>query len=156
MKRLLISMTILALLIVPQFALGSDVDDLKAADLKLIEAVTSLNAEALASLMYPGAVIYDTNEAFPLVMPMENTQVFVTQIVKDFFNSLEYLDMYHYNPQYRVVGNIGLVWGHDTVSVKEKGEPALREHSRFTDIWIKSDGKWYMIMSHSSAIPSGD
>jgi protein TonB len=46
MKRLPISMTILALLVVPQFALGADIDDLKAAGEKMIQPNTSLSATA--------------------------------------------------------------------------------------------------------------
>ena len=38
MKRLLVSIAALALLVVPQFVLGSDLDDLKAAHEKIIKA----------------------------------------------------------------------------------------------------------------------
>jgi hypothetical protein len=156
MKRLLISMTILALLVVPQFASGGDVDDLKATVAKIIQAQDALDAEAVASIVYPGGVNYARDAAFPYVAPMENTQAVVTELLKMEFDSLEFISVNTYNMQYRVVGNTGIVWGHSSASYKIKGEPIKTTHQRGTSTWVKSDGKWHMIMNHVSAIPPGD
>jgi ketosteroid isomerase-like protein len=156
MKRLLISMTILGLLIVPQFALGSDVDDLEAADQKLVQAWNSLDVETLASLISQGAVSYGPGDAFPIVAPMVSTHAERAESLKMYLENTEYIFMNPYNIQSRVFGNTGIVWGHVTVSGKAKGEPVQTSHLRYTSTWIKSDGKWLIVMNHYSAIPPGD
>ena len=93
MKRLLISMTILTFLFVPQFALGSDVDDLKAAFEKMVNAYISLDAETLASLLHPGCVYYNTVAAFPDVTPMNISQKDLIRIINDSFDKVEHFSM---------------------------------------------------------------
>ena len=156
MKRLLISMIVLALLVVPQLALGSDVDDVKAANQNLFQAWNSLDAETIASLISQGAVSYAPGDAFPIVGPMVSTQAERAEYLTMFLANTEYISMIPYNNQARVFGNTGIVWGHVTISGKTKGEPAQTQHLRYTSTWIKSDGKWLIVMNHYSAIPPGD
>ena len=152
MKRLLISMTILALLIVPQFALGDDMGDLKATYEKAIQAWNNLDAETIASMVYPGAVSFDYDAAFP-GPTTEITQEQRANMLKTWFNNVEYISISPYNLQYKVVGNTGIIWGHGSMSIKMKGEPAHTLHQRITTTWIKSNGKWFMLIAHNSAIP---
>jgi ketosteroid isomerase-like protein len=156
MKRLLISMTILTFLFVPQFALGSDVDDLKAAFEKMVNAYISLDAETLASLLHPGCVYYNTVAAFPDVTPMNISQKDLIRIINDSFDKVEHFSMTPYNIQYMVVGKTGIAWGHATMTAKLKEGPTKTDHARLTSAWIKSDGKWLNISYHASRIPSGD
>ena len=156
MKRLLISMTILALLFVPQFALGEDVDDLKAATEKFFQAWNTLDAETIASMISQGGVTYDAGAAFPGVGPMVSTQAERAEYIKMILENVEYIFMNPYNLQYRVFGNTGIVWGHLTISAKEKEQPRQTSYERYSATWIKSDGKWLLVISHESAIPQGD
>lgn len=156
MKRLLICMTIFSLLIVPQFAFGGDVDDLKAANQKLIEAWRALDAEGISSSVSPGIVAYYPDAAFPAVAPMEVNQAENVEFMKALLGNLDYYDMTYYNPQFRVFGNTGMAWGHVTISSKQKEQPAHTQFLRFTLTWIKSDGKWLLVMTHYSTIPTGD
>ena len=153
MKRLFTTLTIIALLVIPQFALGDDVEDLKAAYEKGIQAYDSLDTEALASMVHQGMVSYGYNAAFPNVMPMKDTKEYAARGMKMEFSNLEYIHIAPYNMQYRVIGDTGIVWGHYTAYYKPKGEPLGIQHARITSTWIKKDGKWHMVMSHSSAIP---
>ena len=66
MKRLHVSITILTLLVLPQFALGSDLDDLKAAYANVIQAWNNLDADAIASMEYPGRVSFFTFQLFQM------------------------------------------------------------------------------------------
>lgn len=91
MRRILIAVTIVALLVVPQFALAGDLDDFKAANDKLLQAYRSLDAEAIASMIYPGAVGFDYGAAFPSIAPMENTQTQLAAGLKMLFGYLEVL-----------------------------------------------------------------
>ena len=156
MKRLLISLTVIVLLIAPQFAFGSDVDDLKAADQKLTQAWNSLDAETAASMFSQGAVAYSAEGAFPLVAPMASTQAERADYMKAYLENVEYISIYPYNPQYRVFGSTGIAWGYYSISSKEKGQPRRIQYIRYTSTWIKSDGKWLLLLSHESTIPQGD
>lgn len=64
MKRLLIPLTIFALLVVPQFAAGSDLDDFKAFHEKVINAWNSLDAEALTQVILPGSIMFTAYSPF--------------------------------------------------------------------------------------------
>ena len=156
MKRLLIPLAVLVLLPAPQLTFGADVDDLKAAYGQLSKAFTSLDAAAVASMIFPGAVNFDADAAFPAVAPTENAEAQLTNTYKMLLGSLQYFYMAPYNMQFKVVGNTGIVWGHASMYTKPKDGPAQTRHVRMTSTWIKSDGKWMVLMAHGSTIPSGD
>ena len=152
MKRVLISLTVLVLLIVPQFAAGSDLDDFKAFNEKIIKAWNSLDAETIAQTSYPGAIILEAGSPFPSVLPAN----FDASGLKNWFATLDFLNIAFYNVQYKVVGNTGVSWGFYTITFKPKGGPAESHYTRFTLTAVKSDGKWQMLTAHHSAIPTGD
>lgn len=156
MKRLLIPIIILAFLIFPQFALGSDLDDLKAAGEKLTQAWNNIDADTIASMEHPGRVSYFYVSAFPDVAPIKNFQEHITKSLKMHLSNLESISINPYNMQYRVIGNTGLMWGHLTVYEKLKGEKMKTWYARHTSTWIKSNGKWLCIMTHNSPIPPSD
>ena len=154
MKRLIISVAALLLLVVPQLAFGTDLDDLKIANEALTKAFIARDAAAIASMVYPGAVNFES--AFPLIAPEQDTVAQLTNLYKMTLGSLEYLFILPYNTQYKVVGNTGIVWGHASVYEKAKGEKAQTRYARMTSTWVKSGGKWLVLMAHSSPIPSGE
>lgn len=156
MRRLLAVMTILTLVMAPQFALGSDLDDLKAANQKLVEAWRNLDGEGVTSCVSPGIVAYYAGAAFPAVSPMEVNEAETVAWMNSIMENQDYINMTYYNPQFRVFGNTGLAWGHVTISSKQKEQPANTEFLRFTLTWTKTDGKWLLVMTHYSAIPTGD
>ena len=158
MRRILTIITIFAFLIVPQVSSADDVDDLRAAQEKSIEAWNKLDVLNLLSLVYPtGAVLFEHDSAFPSISaPADMTREQREAMAKTAFNDVEYISLTPYNLQYKVVGNTGIVWGHSSMSIKPKGEPARTQFSRFTSTWIKSDGKWLLLSMHESAIPTGN
>ena len=154
MRRILISLTVIALLCVPQFAAGDDVADLKAAQEKVIQGWNKLDAIALTSAVYSGAVFFEYDAAFPSISYLGNmTPEQRAEMAKTAFNDVEYISLTPYNLQYKVVGNTGIVWGHSSMSTKPKGQPVSTQNSRYTSTWIKSDGKWFILCTHISAIP---
>ena len=155
MRRILISLNVIGLLFIPQFAAGDDLADLKAANEKIIKAYNTHDAETIASMISPGAVSFDYDAAFPNVAPMENTQAQITQSMTLLFGAVEFISINPYNPQYRVIGNTGIVWGHYTVNIKLKGQPSyITRYARYTSTWIKSGGNWMALTTHASAIPA--
>jgi ketosteroid isomerase-like protein len=69
---------------------------------------------------------------------------------------LEWLKITLIDYKYRVIGNTGIMWGYFMEEVKPKDGPVSTVYSRVTNTWIKSDGRWRVILAHDSAIPSGD
>ena len=154
MRRILISLTVIALLLVPQFTSAGDVDDLKAEFKKAIQAWNSLDAEPLVKMRHSGFVNFDYDAAFPEVRSMKSNQAQEIEVMKSLMASLDFISINIYNPQFRVAGKTGIIWGHYTINIKPKGEPVITRHARMTSTWVKSDGKWKILMAHGSAIPS--
>lgn len=152
MKRLFIFVAAAALFAFSQFVFGSDLDDLKAANEQMMKAITDKDAAALAALIHPGAVNFES--AFPMVAPEKDSVSALTKLYTPILASLEYLNVVPYNHQFKIVGNTGIVWGHNTVYSKNKGESVRTVHERMTVTWVKSGGKWLVLMAHSSPLPS--
>ena len=152
MRRVLISLTIIALLIVPQFAAGSDLDDFKAFNEKIVKAWNSFDAETIAKINYPGAIILEVDNPFPSVLPPD----FDAAGLKTWFATLDYLNIAFYNVQYKVVGDTAVSWGFYSMSFKPKGGLAESHYIRFNLTAVKSGGEWKMLTAHHSAIPTGN
>ena len=58
------------------------------------------------------------------------------------------------NPQFRVIGNIGVAWGHDKVELKPKDGPTQIYAGRYTFVYTKADGKWVRVVAHASPEPT--
>jgi len=155
MKRLLISMTILALLIVPQVALCSDVDDLKAADDRAQMLNYSLNpndVEAFVGMFHKEYILINAYYAFPMVMTRE-------QLRQSKLNSIAQTESISYtmvDAHYQVAGNTGVVCHYGTEVAKPKGAPVVIRNLRYTITFVKIDGKWLVYAAHVSVIPSGN
>jgi hypothetical protein len=60
-----------------------------------------------------------------------------------------------YKVEFRVIGNTGLVWGvREVTTINKKSGSGKRRFQKFCGTWVKSDGKWKIVMGHSSDIPS--
>src|SRR5439155_11322813 len=58
------------------------------------------------------------------------------------------------NPQCRVIGGTGIVWGHMALTRKPKDGPLTTLFARFTFIFVKSDGQWREAAVHVSQLPT--
>ena len=156
MKQLLVSVSVLILLAVPQLTFGADVDDLRAVNESANKAFNSRDSAALAAMVHPGMVFFDRDSAFAEVSPMQNAEASARTGLQSWFDTFESLTIAPVNMQYRVVGYTGIVWGYETLTYKPKDGPMRTIQSRVTSTYIKSGGKWLLLMSHGSAIPSGE
>jgi hypothetical protein len=56
---------------------------------------------------------------------------------------------------YKVIGNTGLVWGLTTATVMVKATgTGKRTFNKSTLVFVKTDGKWQAVMSHTTPLPS--
>lgn len=152
MRRILITISIVAFLVVPQLALGSDLDDFKAFNEKIVKAWNSFDSETIASINYPGAIIMEVGNPFPSVLPPN----FNAAGLKTWFATLDYLNITFYNVQYRVVGDTAVSYGFYSISFQPKGGTAETNYVRFNLTAVKSGGEWKLLTAHHSEIPTGD
>ena len=152
MRRLLIALTIVTLLVVPQFALGGDADALKTSFENFVKAFNSFDHATIGQMIYPGHVAFTTDGPFPSITPGELSKR--GEGIREWFKTLESLRITLVQPEYKVIGDTGIMWGYETADIKKKDGPAYTVHSRVIHTFIKVDGKWKVLTTHMSLIPT--
>jgi ketosteroid isomerase-like protein len=66
------------------------------------------------------------------------------------FAKTESLSVTRIDPQFRVIGNMGVAWGLYTTTVKPKDGSSVTSSGRYTLTYTKVDGKWLLIAGHVS------
>jgi ketosteroid isomerase-like protein len=56
------------------------------------------------------------------------------------------------NPQFRVVDDTGIVWGEYSIAAKPKDKPLTTTSVRFTRTYVKTGGKWFLLLYHVSPL----
>ena len=154
MRPVVLTLAAIAMLIVPA-ARAADVDDLKAANEAYIEAVNKQDISALLASRHDDLVRYGPNAVFPSDRK-GRSEADQRRGWEGFFANRERFTVKRINPQYRVVGTTGIVWGHSRTVVKRKDGPQETRTRRFLSTWVKSGGTWVLLAEHLSAVPSGN
>ncbi len=89
--------------------------DLKTAFEQLVKALNSRDLNTLSALWHEQITTFQPNSPFPLDGPAMQRRVF-----QSLFDNAESIIAIPINPQFRVVGDIGMVWGHFTLMIKPK------------------------------------
>ena len=128
----------------------ADIDDLAGTFEQVVAAINRRDAGAYSSFWHEQIV------AFPPFSPfaVEGKSRLVPLAEANFANA-ESLSLTPINPQCRVIGSTGIVWGHMSLAVKPKDGPLSATFARFTFIFAKTDGKWQEVAIHASQLPSG-
>ena len=155
MRPVVLTLAAIALLIVPTTARAGDVDDFKAANEAFFEALNKQDVSALLASRHDEHVSYGPDAVFP-ADSKGRSKADRRQGWEDFFADQERLSVTLINPQYRVVGTSGIVWGHARSVVKLKDGPQETRTIRFLNTWVKSGGKWVALAVHLSAVPAGN
>ena len=61
----------------------------------------------------------------------------------------------HLDPMYKVTGTTGIVAGEIRINRKLAGRAPEMTRQRFTNTWVKEDGRWLLLASHRSPFPPG-
>ncbi len=130
--------------------LAGDVDDLRTTFENGVKAWNNKDDAWFASFHDECVSFMPTS---PFVM---NGNVQNKQSMKRYWNSVETATFRTLNPQYRVIGTTGVIWGHYALPAKPKDGAAQTSFGRFTVVCAKLDGKWLIVSSHYSALPSGN
>lgn len=128
----------------------ADIDDLAGTFEQVVAAINRRDAGAYSSFWHEQIV------AFPPFSPfaVEGKSSLVPLAEANFANA-ESLSLTPINPQCRVIGSTGIVWGHMSLAVKPKDGPLSATFARFTFIFAKTDGKWQEVAIHASQLPAG-
>ena len=131
-------------------ALAGDVDDLKASYEKAVKAYNS-HDDAMFGTVHESTVYYAPNAPFPI-----KGKAAYQKTIKVIWAAMEHTDFKPINPQFQVNGSTGIISGHYALAMKLKDGPMRTLFGRFTATCTKSEGKWLVISSHYSEIPSGN
>ena len=130
--------------------LGADVDDFKAAFNKAVKDYNSRDDAFFASMHEQAAVF---NPGMPFAI---DGKAAYEKAMRRSWAATESSTFKPINPQFRVIGNTGVTWGHYAIANKPKGGPMRTAFGRYTIIFAKSGGKWLAVATHYSPIPSGN
>jgi ketosteroid isomerase-like protein len=149
-KRALLGCLVVVGLLVSTPALAGDVDDLKATYEKAVKAYNS-HDDAMFGTVHESTVYYAPNSPFAI-----KGKAAYQKTIKKIWAAMEHTAFKPINPQFMVSGSTGIISGHYALAMKLKDGPMRTTFGRFTATCTKSDGKWLVISSHYSAIPSGN
>ncbi len=149
--RILLAVVMGMVLVTPSVARGDDVEDLKAAYEQYIAAVNKQDLDGLMALWHDQAVAFGPDAPFPT-----EGKAAVQQAFQMIFSNNESFTARPMNPQYRVIGNSGIVSGNAVAAVKPKDGPLQTSFLRVLQNWVKVDGQWLLVAFHLSYIPPGN
>jgi len=149
--RCLISlMVVAAFMLISQPAIADDLADLKATHQIILKAWNTGDVKTAFEYWQEGA-IWSPNECGFIWVTQKALGI---QMFTKFFETYTYRTMW-YKADYRVIGNTGLVWGLRVITVRNKTTGIGRRTFLKTSIvFMKSEGKWAVVMHHDEPIPS--
>ena len=136
-------------------AARGELNEFKAAAEQYTEAWNSAAVGAIVAATHDRAVAFVRDAAFPIDYEQGGNDA-LRGALQNYFTNLEGFTLTWINPQYRVIGNTGILWGHSRVVKKPIDGPQQTIYSRSTLIYTKVEGKWVTVAVHHSAIPSGN
>ncbi len=129
----------------------SNIDELKARFEEYVNALNSLNLNAVKALWHKQIVGFGSNSPFPAEGEPEEAE-----LVQRLFENSDNVIVTPINPQFRIIGDTGIVWAHQATTVKPKGGPLQTVFNRVTLTWVKPERTWLLLAVHLSRIPSGN
>jgi ketosteroid isomerase-like protein len=136
-------------LIAKEVTTVADIDDLKATFEQVVAAICRRDASAYSNFWHEQIV------AFPPFSPFAvEGKAILRSMAEANFAQNESVTFSPINPQCRVIGNTGIVWGHTALTRKPKDGPLTTLFARFTFIFAKTDGQWREVAVHVSQLPT--
>lgn len=148
LHRVIPTVCILTLALMPAIALGDDVASLKAAFEKEIAALNAGDLEAVMTMQHEQIVAI--NPGSPKAIDTKATR---REGYQQLFEAAEKFTVTPQNPEFRVVGDAGIVWGTYKVVNTPKGGEEVTFPIRFSRTYVKNNGAWQLLLYHVSAVP---
>ena len=146
-------MVVAAFMLISQPAIADDLADLKATHIRLNKANNTGDMETQFQFVDDRAVMFGPRYGVPHVLRGKEHKAMVKQLYIKFRETHIYRAMW-YKPDYRVIGNTGLVWGliEETIISKTSGI-TQKYFLKASETYVKSDGKWIWVLGHYTPIP---
>ncbi len=148
-RRAVLAFAAIVFFLAPSAARGDDVDDLKALFEQEVKALNSRDFNAYVANVHEQVVVFGIFPPFELEGIESYRKRYHT-----LFETHQSVTFTPFNPQFRVIGCIGVAWGHDKFELKPKNGPMQVYGGRYTFIYMKADGKWVRVVTHASPPPS--
>ncbi|NIS72177.1 MAG: DUF4440 domain-containing protein [Proteobacteria bacterium] len=132
-----------------QPVIADDLDDLKATNERYMNAWNTRDLDTLLEI--EDASGFGHSSAFPRPL-MDKEQL--RKLYTWYFETMDLILIRIYKDEHRVIGNTGLVWGHYSQATKQKNGPVRTVYVRHASTYVKSEGKWKLVLYHRSLIPS--
>jgi hypothetical protein len=149
--RIVVSLIVVAALMsLSQPAIADDLADLKAAHQMLDKAWNTGNVAGAFEVWQDGGIWLPASYAFPIV---SSTAVGIPMFTK--WLETHIYRYRWYKVDYRVTGDTGFVWGvRTTTEIAKATGTGKRRFLKTTMVFMKSEGKWKVVMLHDTPIPS--
>ena len=131
----------------------ADIDDLKATFEQIVGVINRRDPNAYASYFHEQMVAFPPFFPFAVDCKAAARQFAEANLANPNTESTSFTPL---NPQYRVIGSTGIVWGHTALSLKPKDGPLSTSFIRFTFVLVKTEGKWLEACVHFSQLPTGN
>ena len=150
--RIVMALIVIASFVfITQIAIADDLADLKATHQSFIKAWNTGDMETVFEIWQDGGIWLPSNRGFPVVT---NSAMGKQMFSKWLETHIYYIDWYKVD--YRVIGDTGLVWGvTSTIAIVKNTGMGKRYTEKESLVFVKSDGKWKAVMSHSTPIQPG-
>ena len=149
-RRMMLTMAVMTVFCLPLPVRGDDSADLKAA---FEQTIKTLNAGDLDAYL---ATVHDQEVSFGPDAPFaRDGKAALRQGLQTLLANHESITRTPINPQFRVIDTTGLAWGYVAANFKPKDGPLHTTFTRYLLIYGKVEGKWLLVASHISRLPSG-
>ncbi len=150
-RRTVLTVVMGMCLIASSVARGDEVEDLRAANEQYLAALNNQDLDALMAFFHDQVVWFGPNAPFPSEGKATYRRGF-----QMLFSTHESITVRPMNPQYRVIGSSGVVIRNGMAAFKPNDGPLQTFFLRVLQNWVKVDGKWLLVASHTSYIPPGN
>ncbi|MGE0681352.1 MAG: DUF4440 domain-containing protein [Candidatus Binatia bacterium] len=130
------------------FVQGDEVDGLRASFEREIAAFNARDLDTLMDNQHEQVVALSA--ASPASVDGKSAR---RHAYETLFANTESVTVTPKNPQFRVVDNTGIVWGEYSIAAKPKDKPLTTTSVRFTRTYVKTGGKWFLLLYHVSPLP---
>ncbi len=129
---------------------GDDVDSLRASFEREIGAFNARDLDTLMDNQHESVVALN-----PASVAVVDGKPARRQAYETLYANTDRVVVTPKNPQFRVIDNTGIVWGEYSIMTKAKDKPEESTASvRFTRTYVKSGGKWLLVLYHVSPLPA--
>ena len=126
---------------------GQDLAELKKSFTAEIDAINSRNLDASLTSADDRMILFGIFSPFPI-----EGKEGLRQAVQEYFNDYDHAIFSPIDPDYRIIGPVGIAWGNFRIATKQKNGPSEYSDGRYMFTYTQDDGKWVLISMHYSLL----